>query len=408
MSGVVKNANPFSPAKPVIPELFVGRQAQIQRIMQRGVGQTLQGKPTAFFIEGEYGIGKSSIAQLIAWLAEQEGVLSIYGALGGAKDMDQVAETLLQNTIRAGVFNPSRWGALKEGLAKYVKDPQLNLFALNLTFDMAALKQDAPTIASSFGILSFLSNVAQRLAPQGIKGVLLVLDEINGIAANPIFARTLKSLWDTNAMVTGAAKPLPLVLILCGTSERWAEMMRQHEPVERVFDLIPIESLSKPEMEDFFRKSFDTAGMTVDQDALDVLSRYSAGFPRIMHLVGDAAYWLDDDGRVSRDDAFGAILTAAEELGRKFVDAQVYRALQSRDYHSILQKIGKLSPDSTTFTREEVVVGLTESERRKFDNFVNRMKSLSVIRQGVARGEYEFTVRMVRLYIWLKSTTEKK
>ena len=148
--------------------------------------------------------------------------------------------------------------------------------------------------------------------------------------------------------------------------------------------------------------------MTIDQDALDVMTRYSAGFPRIMHLVGDAAYWRDDDGRISRSDAMDAVLSAADELGHKFVDAQVYKALQSRDYHSILQKIGQLSPDQTVFNRDEIVSGLTESERRKFGNFVTCMKKLTVLRQGSIRGEYEFTMPMVRFYIWLRSTADSR
>lgn len=406
MSAMIKNASPFSPAKPVLPEFFVGRQLQIQRIMQRGVGQVAGGKPMAVFVEGEYGIGKSSIAHLIRWLAYREhGMFGIYAPLGGARNLTDVAEIILEQAVRTGVLDPTRWETLRNFLAKYVGNQQASLFGFDLNLNIEALKADAPNLASHFGLLSFLGDVFGRLPSPGCKGIVLILDEINGIASDPQFSMFLKSLWDSNAL---SPKPLPLLLMLCGTKDRRFEMMQQHEPVERIFDLVQVDSLSKPEMEDFFRKAFDAARMTIAQDALDVMAKYSAGFPRIMHLVGDAAYWLDNDGAVSSDDALGAVIDAAEELGRKFVDAQVYQALQSRDYHSILQKIGKLSPDSTVFRREEVVGGLTDPERKKFDNFVSRMKTLNVVRQGSVRGEYEFTMRMVRLYIWIKSTAEKQ
>jgi hypothetical protein len=310
--------------------------------------------------------------------------------------------------VRAGVFDPNRWEALKNFLATYIGQQQASLFGFDINLNLEKLKTDAPNIASPFGLLSFLGDVYGRLQPQGVKGVLLILDEINGIAANKDFAMFLKSLWESNAMAADQSEQLPLLLMLCGTKERRFEMMSQHEPVERIFDLVQIEVLSKEEMEDFFKKAFSSAQMTVDQDALDTMARYSAGFPRIMHLVGDAAYWFDNDGNVSNDDALVAVVSAAEELGRKFVDAQVYKALQSEDYHSILQKIGQLSDASTVFTRDEVVTGLTDSERRKFDNFLTKMKHLNVIRQGAVRGEYEFTMRMVRLYIWLRSQTQQK
>jgi hypothetical protein len=53
------------------------------------------------------------------------------------------------------------------------------------------------------------------------------------------------------------------------------------------------------------------------------------------------------------------------------------------------------------FHRADEAKGLTESERRKFDNILQKMKRLNVIRSGDAPGDYVFNVRMVRLYIRL-------
>jgi hypothetical protein len=44
---------------------------------------------------------------------------------------------------------------------------------------------------------------------------------------------------------------------------------------------------------------------------------------------------------------------------------------------------------------------LTDAESGKFNNFLTKMKQLNVLKEGVARGEYEFTMRMVRIYSWL-------
>jgi hypothetical protein len=94
---------------------------------------------------------------------------------------------------------------------------------------------------------------------------------------------------------------------------------------------------------------------------------------------------------------------AAQEVGQKYVDQQVYRALRSRDYHSILKKIAQASPNEMRFTKAAVASGLTDSEKKKFNNFLQRMKRLNVIRAGDVQGEYVFNHRMVRLYIWLNS-----
>jgi hypothetical protein len=55
--------------------------------------------------------------------------------------------------------------------------------------------------------------------------------------------------------------------------------------------------------------------MKVEPKALDTLAYYSAGFPKTMHLIGDAAYWTDQDGLVDERDANTAAFRAAEEVG---------------------------------------------------------------------------------------------
>lgn len=65
MAEMTKGKSPFYPGQPVPVELFAGRTMQIERVMSRGVGQVSAGKPVAMFIQGEYGIGKSSIAGFV-------------------------------------------------------------------------------------------------------------------------------------------------------------------------------------------------------------------------------------------------------------------------------------------------------------------------------------------------------
>ena len=362
--------------------------------MQRGVGQVEAGKPVAIYVEGEYGIGKSSIAGFVQWLAEREhGLHGIYAPLGSAETLEDVGAAVLEGTLRSGAFDPQRSEKVRNWLAKYIGEQSL----FGVTVHAETLKKDAPTITS--GMLPFLGEVVERLRDTGVKGIFVVLDEINGIAANPKFAHFIKGIVDTNAM---SRQPLPLLLMLCGVEECRREMIRNHQPVDRIFDVVQIEPMSREEMRTFFEKAFDSVQIHVDSDALDLMIEYSAGFPKIMHLVGDSAFWFDQDGVITRTDALQAVLAAADEVGKKYVDQQVYNALRSTDYRSILNKIAKTGLDMT-FQRAEIAKGLTDAERKKFSNFLQKMKKLKVIRAGSVQGEYVFNVRMVRLYIWLQS-----
>ena len=390
-----KGKSPFYPGQPVPIDLFVGRTAQIERIMQRGAGQVAAGKPVSVFIQGEYGIGKSSIAGYLQALAEKVCNLhSIYAPLGGAETIEELASKVVEATLRSGAFVPQRAERLKNWLAKYIGEQSLFGFTLHAE----ALQSDAPSIAT--GMLPFLSEVYSRLRDTGIKGLFLIFDEINGITRNPRFSHFVKGLVDTTAI---SRQPLPLLLGLCGVEERRREMIAHHQPVDRIFDVVDIDPLTPDEMREFFRRAFSSVNMQVRDDALETMVHYSAGFPKIMHLVGDAAYWRDADGVIDSNDALAGVIMAADEVGKKYVDQQVYRALRSADYHSIFKKIAQLSPTQMAFHKRQVEQGLTETEKRKFDNFLQKMKTLKVLRSGEVRGEYIFNVRMARLYIWLQS-----
>ncbi|MEW5923087.1 MAG: hypothetical protein AB1746_03785 [Candidatus Zixiibacteriota bacterium] len=393
-----KSKSPFYPGQPVPVELFVGRQDQISRIMERGAGQVKHGKPVAIFTQGEYGIGKSSLATFVQFLAEKDyGLHGIYAPLGGCQNINDIASAVLEATIRSGAFNPKRSEKIRNWLGKYIGDQNIFGFSLNL----ASLKRDAPQLSTAHGMLSFFGETMKRLEDDGVNGIFLILDEINGITSDPLFGNFIKSLVDSNAM---SKKPVPLLLMLCGVEDRRREMIQKHPPVDRIFDVVDISSMSKHEMEEFFTRAFASVQIRVEASALDILTFNAAGFPKIMHLIGDAAYWRDKDQIIDDDDAMNAVLIAAEDVGKKYVDQQVYKALRSEAYRKILKKIARLdiSP-SISFTKEKVVGGLSDSEKRKFNNFLRKMKQLKVLKAGDARGEYVFTMRMVYLYIWMQS-----
>jgi hypothetical protein len=383
-------------------ELFVGRASQIDRIMKRGVAQVADGKPIAIYVQGEYGIGKSSIASFTQRLAEKDyGLHGIYATIGGAKDIVDVSKAILEATIRSGAYDPSKSEKIKNWLAKYVGEQRL----FGLSLNMEALKKDAPNFSSPFGMLEFLSETLERLKDDGVKGIFLILDEINGIAAEAQFSHFIKGLVDTNAL---SRTPLPLLLMICGVEERRREMIQKHQPIERIFDVVEINPLNEDDMREFFQRAFSSVNMSVADGAMFILTHHSAGFPKIMHLIGEDAYYIDKDNIIDVNDAASAVLMAAEDVGNKYVEQQVYRALMSKDYQSILAKIAITSPGEMNFTKDTIASGLTESEKKKFNNFLQRMMKLKVISKGDVRGEYVFNNRMVRLYIWLESSRKHK
>jgi hypothetical protein len=396
-----KGRSPFYPDQPVPVELFVGRSAQIDHIMSRAVAQVAQGKPVSVFLEGEYGIGKTSVARFAQWAAERNnGLLGIYATLERAETMDDVGAAVLEATLRSGAYNPKLGEKIREGMAKFVG--QQSLFGL--TIHAEALRQEAPNVTR--GLLPFLGQTLERVRSDGATGVFLVLDEINGLANNPKFAAFLKAVVDSNAPISLEKPTLPLLLMVCGVEERRRQLIAQHESVGRIFDVVTIERMTHGEMNDFFQMAFESVHMTVDSDALDFMTHFAAGFPKIMQLIGNAAYWFDRDGRVDAVDALGALANAADEVGKRYVNQQVYAALHSADYRSILAKVARSVGIADNFMKRDVEKGLSEAEKRKFSNFLQKMQRLKVLRRGDVPGKYFFNMRMVPWYIYTRTVRE--
>jgi len=397
MSELLKGKSPFYPGQPVPTDLFVGRNEQIVHVMERGATQVQVGKPATCFVQGEYGIGKSSLAVFLQQAAEAKYRLHpVYALLGGGDDLQDIAVSIVQATIRSGAFNPNRSEKIKNWLAKYIGKQSL----AGVSFNMDALKQDAPSVATPFGLLDFLMSTLDKIRDTGVSGLFVVLDEINGITKDPKFAHFIKALVDTNAM---APEPLPLLLMICGAEARRRDMIDNHPPIDRIFDVVDLPVMSTSETVEFFKGAFESVKTSATPEALQKLAFYSAGLPKIMHIMGDEAFWASSDDVIDEGDVMKAVVRAADDVGKKFVDQQVYAALRSPDYRSILKKIAAHEPLAMSFKKSEVVGTLTEGETRKFNNFLQKMKHLNVLRSDPSQGEYIFNARMVRVYIWLES-----
>jgi hypothetical protein len=388
-----KERSPFYPGQPVPVDLFVGRQNEIARI-SRAASQVALGKPQAVFISGEYGIGKSSLAQYFQVLAEQDfKILGFHIMLGEIKSIDEIAIPTIEIIAESPSSKESVSLSIRKALSDYIQE--VNLFGVKLNLEK--LRHDAPEIRHSY--LSFLRGVLKQSEKEDYKGIMVILDEINGLSKQYAFAHFLKNIVDRNAI---SRDPLPLLLVLCGTDERYREIVSNHQPVERIFDIVKVDALSDGESREFFVKAFGEVGMEIEEEALKDLILYSGGLPRLMHIIGDEAFWSTKSQVIDTSDASTAIINAAGVVGRKFIDQQVIKALQSKDYQSIIRKVGE-STIGESFRKEEIEGLLTTDEKKKLNNFLQRMKRLKVLISGDIKGEYIFRDRLTWLYIKMYS-----
>ena len=160
--GEMKGKSPFYPGHPIPPELFTGRAAQIKRIKTKGMDQVAAGKPVAMFVQGEYGIGKSSVANYMRAMGEQESGCWASGFQRERSALGLRASRRSPPPFLRGSPSPvstsPRAEAIREWFARYLKEVKL----FGVTWKTEALKKDAANMDDSpAAILSLLAETMQ-------------------------------------------------------------------------------------------------------------------------------------------------------------------------------------------------------------------------------------------------------
>jgi len=392
-----KDYSPFTPGQPVPVEFFVGRLAEVQRLVEKARNATA-GKLQVAFVTGERGIGKSSLASFVRFIAERDyKVLGLHTFLGGVTSLEEMARRVFDRLLKESLGKT--WEArIKDFFGNRIK--QVGLFGVSLEFE--APDKDLRRTVHDFA--PALRNLIERLGDEK-KAILLVLDDINGLASSEHFANWLKSLVDE---IATSQKPLPLCLCLVGLQDRRLSLVELQPSLARVFDVIEIKIWSDEETKDFFRTAFSTVSVQVDQEALGLISRFVGGLPVLAHEIGDAVFKVDSDNRIDKEDALEGIVLAADIVGRKHLEPQVFHAIRSPRYRAILRKIAK-APFKPLFRVRDIRKRLTAEEQKVFHNFLTRMKKLGVLqvdREG-GPGAYRFGNRLHYLYFWLEAERAK-
>lgn len=358
------------------------------------LGQTFHGKQENVFLEGDRGIGKSSLASFIRDLADSKyELIGIHVFLGNVLTLPEMIRKIFEEILKQ-TKTQSWYERIKRLFGEHIK--QVGLFGISVSFNPPS--EELNKIVWKFD--EAIYNVIKAIE-ESKKGILIILDDINGLAEKADFANWYKSFVDE---VATHYKKFPLLCILTGLSEKRDALATLQPSLMRVFRVVEIERLSDIEVGKFFSDAFDQAGVMVESEAMELLVKFSSGLPILMQEIGDATFLLDEDKRVDVEDAWRGIFEAGDTIGKKYLDPKIYRAIRSERYISILRKCAE-SPFALPFSKKDIEVKLNEEEKKVFQNFLNKLKELDIIEplpEG-KRGSYRFVNFIYPIYIWMES-----
>ena len=385
--------SPFTPGSPARADLFAGRESQIWEVSNY-LTQAAHGRMENVFLIGDRGIGKSSFASFILEKARaSENFVGAHVHLGGANTLEEMARRVVEELV-----NEIRRYSWHDELMRFIREHVRSVGVFGARLEFQPPSQDLAHIVSSFP--NVLGDFLARIGEHN-KGAIIILDDINGLAETPMFAHWYKSMAD---YVATHFESYPALIMVSGLPENRVQLANHQPSLLRVFRVIELDRLSDGEVEYFFDNAFSQLGIRVKPDAMRVMVRYASGLPVMMQEIGDAVFWEDRDGVVNRDDAGEGVVGAAKKVGQKYLNPNVYNALRSERYQTIIRKLGDY-PVQQGFTRRQVADSLTSEELRVFDNFLRRLRELGVVEadpQG-DRGAYRYTNLIFPVYMRVES-----
>ncbi len=393
---MTKEYSPFTPGVPVPIEFFVGREQEITDVVTKVAKSVAMKTCERAFVTGERGIGKSSLCRMALRIAEEKHeVVGLHVYLGGVTTLEELVRRLFECLLQES--RDRNWFAgVKSFLGNHIRE--VGIFGVSLGFD--APQRDLSLAVGDFG--STLRKLLQSISPHR-RGLMIVLDDLNGLADSDAFANWLKSLIDE---IATARDSLPLTLVLVGLPERRRQLVKRQPSLDRVFDLVTIRAFNKAETEQFYVRSFNKVNVTVTADALELLWKFSGGYPVFLHEIGDCVFKADSDGKIDSADASAGVITAAGIIGAKYVEPRVLAALWSTRYRGILKKIAE--GGGAHFNVRELQELLSPGEAGVLPNFLQKMKKLGVIYQDaeMGKGHYQFSNAMYALFFALQNARE--
>jgi len=389
--------SPFRPGQPVPIELFVGRIREIERLRSM-VKASVQGRFKIGFVSGERGIGKSSLVSFVRHLSDRESdVAGCHVFLGGVRELNEMVRRTFDRLLKESMDKP--WHSrVREFFGDYVRE--VGLFGVTLELDLKG--HDLSEITHDF--VPSIRRLIDELKDQK-KSLLLILDDINGLASSEDFANWLKSMVDE---IATSQKETRLCILAVGMEDRRQELVAKQPSLARVFELIDISPWSNDEVRQFYQRSFESAYAKVTDEDMDTLVRFTGGLPVFAHEIGDAIWRVAQKQEIKSDEIWEGIFSAAEVIGRKLLEPQIFSAIRSERYRSILRKMAD-KPLEMQFQRSELVERLTSEEKKVMDNFLQRMKHLGALTSDPeTRGGYRFQNHLHALYFWMESQRTKR
>jgi len=397
--------NPFRPNSIASADLFQGRKEEML-IIEQSLFQTKNGNPQHFLIEGERGLGKSSLFLMVEKQAtgkiplrnsEKVNFVVINIELDSTQSFFEILKAIAVDFKRA-LSERDRIKTLASGVWDFLSNWEI-LGVRYHKFDENLIQ---PYEILNELVLNFEKVV--KLTKNEIDGILILIDEADRPSEKSSLGEIVKLLTEKLSK-RGCDQ---VVIGMTGQPGLIAKLKASHESASRIFTVLTLKPLSDEE-----NKAVVISGLTkanlinkeqtmIDNDALDLISQLSEGYPHFLQEFAYKAFEKDNDYRICAEDvkdgAFG-VNGALNQLGNKYFNELYFTRIGSDEYRRVLQAMANFSDSwvNRDKIKSEITIKVTT-----LNNALQALKTRNIIIPNPGQ-QSEFILPTKSFAAWIKA-----
>ncbi len=410
--------NPFRPGSIVPPGMFCGRVEELLAL-ERILFQTSKGNPNHFLLQGERGIGKSSLLYYMQCVATGQ-------IIANDKQRFKFIKVNLELTpANSYVDIIKKLGSeLQREVMSYNGSKELLSTAWNFlkNWEVAGVKYNAPSESlNPEELLDDLTHTISKILEEfgnEISGIIVLIDEADKPSDSAKLGELLKILTE-RLTKKGADR---VCFGLSGLPDIVRKLKSSHESSPRIFETFTLQCLSQEERKDVVRSGLKRAeaengfAVTITPEAETWIGWWSEGFPHFIQQFAHSAFDTDSDNIIDEKDVNrGAFREngAFQQLGVKYFEEMYFDKINSDEYREVLKAMSQIDIEikgnwiSKQQVKDKLEKNKIEMKQTTFNNAIRTLcqRKIIVPKSG-SKGMYRFPT--TSFGVWIRGYSQAK
>lgn len=390
--------------------MFAGRYEEMVAL-EKALFQTKNGNPTHFLIDGERGIGKSSLLFNLEGVANGRfkpfedplmlNFITVSICLDAAHSYADIVHTIAAE-LRRRIAERGQLLELAKGAWEFLSKWEIG--GVRFRDDKKKEAKETELVEElTFAVAKSLDNLKT-----GVDGILILIDEADKPPASANLGSLAKLLTE-RLRVRGCDR---VCIGLAGLTALRDKLRESHESSLRLFNIFALKPLSTEDCLTVLQRGLAEAKekngfeVKIEDAAARSLAFITEGYPHFVQQFAYCAFDADSDNNIDNDDLYNGSYAengALGQLGLKYFEKQYFNQIWSDEYRQVLRVMAQHF--DSWVTKSEIRKEAPRLKASTLDNALSALKTRGIIvpKKGT-KGTYKLPSRSFA--VWIRAYTQ--